>query len=579
MAPRRDKASSTTRPSSASRGRAASLPASDVSSRIVFILLIFFVVVVAFVVRLVYLQVAVADEYATDARDARTTVIDTSPRRGTIYDRNGIVLATSVDAVTVYANPQEVTDANGVAAQLAYVLGGDYESYRQSLSQQDATFVYIKRKADADVEGRIEQLGLKGVYCLPDTKRVYPNNQIGGQVIGFTDIDGNGIAGLELYYDDILRGSPGKLVVERGVGGIPIPGGVHMETQAVNGQDIIVSLDIGLQQYVEERLLQGVEAVEGKGGNAVVMDASNGEILAAASLPLFNPSDTSVVEEGATQLKSVTEAFEPGSIFKTATMLAVLESGTLKPDDTFVYPAYLDADGYRVTDAHPRGDEAMSLTQILARSSNVGMSLVAEKLGFPQLYQSILDYNLDSPTGVDYPGESGGYLLAQSKWSLIQSYNVSFGQGITTTPLQMVRFYGALVNDGVECTPHFLIKKPQSDEEVHYESVDVVKNKAAIGPLTDMLEAVVTEGTATDIAIDGYDVAGKTGTAEIASEEGGYKAGLYNISFIGFLPHTDSQLVCFVGATEVPGDRKVTQVFQDIMTFAIDRYRIVPSEG
>ena len=542
-------------------------------------LLFFFVIAVAFVARLAYLQVVVADEYAANARAARTTVIETSPRRGTIYDRNGIVLATSVDAVTIYANPLEVGDSSSAAAQLAYFLGGDYATYKEKLSQEGTSFVYIKRKADVEAANRVEELGLKGIYFIPDTKRVYPNNQTGGQVIGLTDIDDKGIAGLELYYDDILRGTPGKLVVERGLGGIPIPGGVHKETPAINGQDIIISLDLGLQEYLEERLLQGVAAVEGVGGSALVMDASSGEILAAASLPLFNPSDTTEIEEGATQLKAVTEAFEPGSIFKTASMLAILESDTAKPDDTFLYPAVIEANGYYVSDAHPRYDEVMSLTQVLARSSNVGISLATEKLGFPQLYRSILDYKLNELTGVDYPGEASGYLLAQNRWSLIQSYNVSFGQGIATTPLQMVRFYGALVNDGVECTPHFLVKKPQSDETIDYKSVDVIKNKAAIAPLTDMLEAVVTEGTATDISLEGYRVAGKSGTAEIASDQGGYKQGLYNVSFVGFLPHAGSQLVCFVGANEVPADRKVTKVFQDIMAFAIDRYRIVPSEG
>ncbi|MEG0026833.1 MAG: penicillin-binding transpeptidase domain-containing protein, partial [Raoultibacter sp.] len=184
--------------------------------------------------------------------------------------------------------------------------------------------------------------------------------------------------------------------------------------------------------------------------------------------------------------------------------------------------------------------------------------------------------NLNEETGVDYPGEAAGYLLNQKNWSTIQAYNISFGQGVSVTPLQMTRFYGALTNKGVECTPHFLIAKPQSKEEITYPTEDVIENKAAIPTLTSMLETVVSDGTGKPARIEGYSPAGKTGTAEYADESGGYVKGSYNISFIGYLPHTNSQLVCFVGATEVPGDRSTAAVFKDIMTFAIDRYKITP---
>ncbi|MDR2722032.1 MAG: penicillin-binding protein 2 [Coriobacteriaceae bacterium] len=542
------------------------------------VLVLFFALALIFFARLVYLQVIKASDFSDDAQAARTTIIDTSPRRGTIYDRNGVVLATSIDAVTIYANPHEIDDVNAVAAQLTYILQGEIEDYLEKLST-DTYFVYIKRKADADQAQALEDLGLKGIYFIPDTKRVYPNNHVGGQVIGVADVDGEGIAGLELFYDDILRGTPGKLVVERGLGGIPIPGGVRTQTHAEHGQDIIISLDIGLQEYLETRLAQGVDDIEAVGGNALVYDASTGEILACASLPFFNPSDTSTVEEGATQLKSVTDAFEPGSIFKTVSMAAILEANVLSPDDNMVCPAILQADEYYVSDAHERGDEVMSLQEILARSSNVGISLSTQKLGFRPLYQKIIRYNLNSATGIDYPGESHGYLLEQNQWSLIQSYNVSFGQGVSVTPVQMARFYGVLVNEGVQCTPHFLIKKVSDEEMKNYLKVDIIDNKTMIPTLTKMLESVVTEGTAQDISIEGYAVAGKTGTAEIARPEGGYREDAYHVSFVGYLPHSNSQLVCFVGATEVPADRKVTQIFQDIMAFAIDRYKISPNEG
>ncbi|MEG0071853.1 MAG: penicillin-binding protein 2 [Raoultibacter sp.] len=546
------------------------------SSRAMFIIFIFLVVLLVFLARLIFLQVVVAGEYSSQAQEARTTTIELSPRRGTIYDRNGTVLAKSVDAKTIYCNPTEVSDAAGEAAKLASALGGDAGYYQQRLKMENTPFAYVERKIDIEAAKRIEEMDLDGIYFLPDSKRVYPNNQVGGQVVGFVNDDDAGISGLELYYDDLLKGEPGKMVAERGAGGIPIPGGVSEDSVAVNGQDIIVSLDLGMQEYLEGRLAQGVSDLEGKGGNSVIMDGATGEIYACASLPFFNPSDTSKVEVGATELRSITTAFEPGSIFKAVTILGVLEAGVMTPDDTLYCPSSLAADEYFVSDAHDRDGQTMSLRDILDRSSNVGVSLAAEKLTFPALYNAILRYNLNEPTGVDYPGEAAGYLLDQPSWSLIQAYNVSFGQGVSITPLQMARFYGAITNGGVECTPHFLIAKPQVDEKITYPTEDVIVNKAVIPTLTSMLETVVTEGTGKPAAIEGYSVAGKTGTAEFADESGGYVKGVYNISFIGYLPKSNSSLVCFVGATEVPGDRSTAAVFKDIMTFAIDRYKITP---
>ena len=261
--------------------------------------------------------------------------------------------------------------------------------------------------------------------------------------------------------------------------------------------------------------------------------------------------------------------------------MAILETGTMGPDDTLFCPAVIEADGYTISDAHERGDATFTLRQILDQSSNVGISLATENMGFRELYDYILKYNLHEKTGVDYPaeGEEGtdvlGYMVPFESLSTVGAYNVSFGQGISVTPLQMTRFYGALVNDGVECTPHFLVSKPQSGETAQYGSEDVIGNKQAIPTMVDMLKTVVTDGTGTAAAIEGYNVAGKTSTAEIYDEEnGGYRKGVYNLAFTGFLAGSSSQLVCFVGANEVPGSRVVTPIFKDIMATAIDRFKI-----
>ena len=585
------------------------------SNRAFWPLAIFAIFAAVFFLRLVYLQVIVAGDYSAQAQAQRTSYLTIEPRRGTIYDRNGVVLATSVDATTIYVDPTEVTDINMTAQLLADSLGGQASDYLEKVTASNTRYSVIKRKADTsvgdDLQSRVTervaeaqkqenarakdageqaQTVQSGIHFVTESRREYPNGQVAGQVVGACSIgvdeDKNreyyyGICGLEKQYNDVLSGTPGYYEAEYGRSGQAIPGGVHEQVDAVDGQDIVVSIDINLQRDVEEYLTNGCKDLEAASGSAVLMDGSTGEIYAAASLPLFNPADRSEVKEGAMQLKCVTDLFEPGSIFKSVSTMAILETGTLTPDSELFCPASITADGYTISDAHERGDATFTLREILDQSSNVGISLATEQMGFDELYNHIVKYNLHSTTGVDYPGEGEegtdalGMLAPLEQWSAVQAYNVSFGQGVSVTPLQMTRFYGAIVNSGVECVPHFLLSMPQSGYTPVYETEDVIENKDAIGDMQSMLKTVVTDGTGKLAAIDGYNVAGKTSTAEIYDEEnGGYRKNVYNLAFTGFLADSSSKLVCFVGANEVPGNRVVTPIFKDIMTSAIDRFGI-----
>lgn len=563
------------RPGSSSSPRISSLSNTMTEQRSRLVIAVFLLVAFLFFGRLFYLQVIAAEGLSEEATNSRTVPIELSAKRGTIYDRNGNVLATSVDAKTIYCNPRDVSNPAQEARELASVLGGEENDW-EDLMTQDTTFVYLKKQVELDLAQKVQDLQLDGVYFLNDSKRVYPYGQIGGQVIGLIDSEGQGLTGLELYYNDILAGSSGTLTAQYyGDSGATIPGSVTEDVPAVDGEDIVISLDIGMQEYLENRLVQAKDELEAGGGNSILYDGGTGEIYACASLPYLNPNDREKIEEGSTELKSMTQAYEPGSIFKTVTFSAIMEAGLYTPDDKIFCPAYLPADEFFISDAHDRGDQEMSVRQILDQSSNVGTSLMARALGFRPLYDKILKYNLNEITGVDYPGESNGLLSSVDEWSTIQAYNISFGQGISVTPLQITRFYGALTNGGVECTPHFLIERINSDEEQNWATEQVFDNQAAIDTVTNMLTTVVTEGTGQPAAIEGYTVAGKTGTAEYALEEGGYAKGSYHISFVGYLPNSNSKLVCFVGATEVPGDRSTASAFSDIMSFAAERYRIV----
>ena len=544
-------------------------------ARIGIVAALFALIAVVFLGRLLYLQVIVADEYSRMAEESRTISFETTPRRGTIYDRNGNVLAISIDATTIYANPVEVTDPIGEAAKLASVLGGEAADYQAILSDTSTTFVYIKRQSEVELAEQVKAMKLPGVYFIADTRREYPNGSIGGQVIGYCNVDGVGITGLELQYDSVLRGTPGTYSAERGEDGLPIPGGVHVDTPAVDGTDIMVSLDIKMQDAMEQALLEGRTSMGTDQGSAMLMNHETGEILATCSLPFMNPANMAESEVGSDQVKGITQQFEPGSIFKTVSILSVLENEVMGPDDELFCPAEIEADGYTISDAHEREDATFTLREIFDQSSNVGVSLVTEQMGFDALHENILQYNLNERTGVDYPGEASGYMQDFGTWGRITGYNVSFGQGISVTPLQITRLYGAIANDGVEVTPHFLVSKPQTGELIRYDSELVIDNLAALDTMKSMLRSVVTDGTGKAADIEGYDVVGKTSTAEIA-EGGVYKRGVYNLCFTGFIDNSTSDLVCFVGANEVYGMASVAHIFKDIMTFAIDQYDITP---
>lgn len=546
------------------------------SRSFVYVKRIFLVIAALFLLRLAFLQIFVHGEYTANATEVRTIQYTTTPHRGTIYDRNGTVLAVSVDATTIYANPNEVTNVDYEARKLASILGGEESTYADSLRKEDTPFVYIKRQADIDVAERVKKEALDGIYFLQESRREYPNGSIGGNVIGACDIDGNGICGLELQYDDILRGTPGRYSAERGVRGAPIPGGVHEDTPAVDGEDIIISIDITLQDALEQALEKGLEKYdEPRRGSAVVMDAETGEIHAMGSYPYLNPANLADSRIGSDNLTPVTQSIEPGSVFKAFSALAVLQEGTLAPTSELMVPAELQADEYVITDAHERNDEVMSFSTILDNSSNVGISLAIDTVGFGKLSQMLTALKFSESTGVDFPGEDSGSLTEVSQWSKIGGYNISFGQGMTATPLQVTRAYGALANEGVMVTPHFLLSKPQSGETMEYESEQVLFDQDAIDTLNGMLRGVVTNGTGTEAYIDGYEVVGKTSTAEIA-ENGTYAEGRYNLCFTGFINDSSSKLVCNVTANDVHYSGNVAGIFRDIMAEAIELYKIVP---
>lgn len=548
---------------------------SQFSNRLLFVMGALCVFAIILVARLVWLQVFDAQNNLDRGIGAREVTLETQPRRGTIYDRNGTILATTVDAYNIFCHPHVVSSdkVDQLTQALVNAFGGKAEDYKNKILS-DTNFVYLFKGADEESLNKIKDLQIEGVDYEKTSKRVYPCGSTASQIIGILNTDGEAITGLELYYNDILGGTKGEKTIQYSKEGVPVPGSEQVTAEVVNGKDIVLSIDVDVQQKLEEALAVRVEEVQGSGGSAMVVDSATGEIYACSSSPTFDITDLSKIKEGATNLSSISSAYEPGSTMKAATMLAALEEGKVSPDSSYYCPAALKVDEYTITDSHERGDETMSATTIIAESSNVGVSLIAKDLGFEKLYEYIQRYQLTELTGVDYPGEAQGMVAARDQWSEVQGYNISFGQGLTTTPIGMVRFYCALANNGTATQPHFLLDVPTETEDRTYATNQITDNQDAITNLESMMEATVERGTGTDAQIDGYRVVGKTGTAEIASEKGGYKSGVYNISFVGYLPDSSTNLVCFVGAYDVPGERQTVSAFRDIMTFAIDRYNI-----
>ena len=533
--------------------------------------MVLFALVVA---RLLWLQVIDAPNLSTKAQSLHTTNVTLTAKRGTIFDRNGNVLATSVECRTIYCNPKEVTNKPACAQELANALGDTADDYLSTLSQ-DTTFAYVQRRVDTDVAqdllSALSEDGITGVYALTDVKRVYPYGAVGGQVLGFVDTDGNGITGLELQYDDILKGTDGEMLMERGRDGQPVAGGASQIHEATDGEDIITSLDINIQQVAETQLAQAVEDVKGESGNAMVTDPKTGEILAACSTPYADLTNPSSITNDGLKLSNVTDSYEPGSTMKVLTMAIGYDTGTITKNSTFSVPPKVKVGDDEVSDADDR-DYTMDMTptEIMRRSSNTGAALVGKAIGADNFSAGLAKFGIGQKTGIDFPGEADGIVPSRDQYTGATTGAAAFGQGIAFPSVQLVRAVGAVANGGTMMTPHFLVQK--GAETVDWgEGEQVISEQAAECVVNDMRAVVQDDGTGKKANIAGYDVVGKTGTGEQASSEGGYVENHFMSSFIGFANGNDASVLCYVGinGTSYHGSAAAVPSFVAIMNEAL----------
>jgi cell division protein FtsI/penicillin-binding protein 2 len=551
------------------------------SGRFVFLLSFVSLLLLVIAGRLVYVQIIAAPQFAAKATQQRMRDIQLPPLRGTIYDREGTPLAESVAARTVYAAPNTVKDKAGTARALAGVLGGDPKGYEAKLARNNG-FVYIARKIDMEKAKRLEALKLEGIGLLEDSKRVYPSGQVAGQILGFVGVDGEGLAGIEKRYNKILGGKPGVLLGERDPYGRPIPGGVQKDIKAVDGENVVLTIDKDIQYHAQVELADAVKKWGAKKGSVTIMNPKTGEIYAMASTPFYDPNDYQHADPKAFRNQSVSDAYEPGSTIKSITAASVIDHGLFTPESEFHLPPTLRVAGRTIHDAEERGTVDWNLTQIVTMSSNVGAVKMGMKLGKQGLYSAFKAFGLTEATGVDFPGEARGWLPPPKLWSASSIANIPFGQGLSATPLQLARAIGAIANGGTLVTPHFLMSVPGSDKKPVWPTRPACSRETAV-TTTNVLKHVVTEGTGKAAAVPGYTVAGKTGTAQVAEGGKGYVRGKYISSFIGYLPADDPQLLIEVKIDEpsnsIFGGVVAAPTFSKLAQFCCDHLKISPTDA
>jgi cell division protein FtsI (penicillin-binding protein 3) len=490
--------------------------------------------------------------------------------RGTIYDRNGVELAVSEDSVTVFAHPFLIKDPVKVAARLAPLVGLDEDDLLRKLSDRDTGFVYLRRKMDATVGEEIKKLEIEGIGTVTEPKRVYPQGYLASQVLGLVGTDNTGLSGLEYSQNDALSGDDGERRLVKDALGEPVS---LIETKrAKPGDDLALTLDARIQERTEAVVGEVGQTYTPQGATAVVMDPRSGEILALANWPRVDANNVDGAPAFARQNRAIQANYEPGSTFKAFTVSGAMSEKLVEPGTTLSVPPEIQVADRTVGEAHDGGGGIKTVAQILKESSNVGSVMIGLKLGAKHFDKWVRRFGFGRPTGVDLPGEEGGIVLRPEHYSGSSMGNMPIGQGIAVTPMQMATAYTAIANHGV-MRPPYIVKGDQPKPKR-------VLTRRTADQVSHMLEGVLAAGgTAEEAQVEGYTLAGKTGTAEKAIK-GGYSKTDFIASFIGYAPAKNPRLLVAVMVDTPRGDiyggTVAAPAFERIMEFALPYLKIPP---
>jgi cell division protein FtsI (penicillin-binding protein 3) len=564
--------------------RAASRPRhADPARRIKWVRLGFLLLFVAVVARLGQLQVVAQAELEARGEQQRTRTLTLSADRGSLVDRNGQDLALSLPLPTVFADPSQVQDPEATAAALAPVLGLPADDLVDRLDG-DGEFAWLARQVPAEVGEEVAALELEGIHLLEEQARFNPAGDMLRSVLGDVNVDSVGRSGLELQYDELLLGEPGSVVVETGTDGRTIPGSRHVVEAARAGDDLVLTIDRSLQYAAEAALAAQIERMGAQGGTVIISVPHTGEVLAMANLTVPEGGGPAVPSS---ENLALTAVFEPGSVNKVITLAAALEEGIVSPASVLTVPDHLQVSDHLFTDHDPHPTNQWTPTDIMATSSNIGTIMLAQELGEERVDSYIRRFGFGERTALGFPHESPGILSPVEDWSGTSIGSIPIGQGIAVTAMQMLGAYNVIANEGVYVEPRLVSGTVDSEGTRHDMAAGTgerVVSEGTARAVRDMMVAVVDAGTGQEAAIDGYAVAGKTGTARKPQANGTYQDGAgnyhYVTTFAGFVPAQDPQLSIIVVVDEPSNSTYASAVsapvFAELARYGLRHLRIPP---
>ena len=468
-------------------------------------------------------------------------------QRGVVRDRSGALLAATVPLRSLYALPKRVPDHADAAAKLAPILGTTSETVRGALDS-GAEWLYLRRRLSEDSANAVELLAIPGLGFETEPKRLYPNDTVGAHVLGFVNDDGVGQYGVEGAYDALLRGVPGRLVVERDPRDRELAIGLRTARAPVNGTDLTLTIDLVLQTSLERELRAAIEREKATGGSGVILDPRDGAVLALGSYPTYDPSAVAKADPQSLMDRATSWTYEPGSTMKAFTIAAAIDRHVVTPNTTYVDKGCTVIGGRQLCNALGKVYGTSTVTQIIEHSANAGAVFVAQKLGAEQLRAYLEAFGFGARSGIDLTGEATGDVRPLAEWYPVDLGTIAFGQGIAATPLQLAAAYAAIANGGTLYRPYVVAARRDADGEHRTAPVAVRRPVSAetAATLRTMLIASVDNGIASGASVPHFSIAGKTGTAQIPSDDGRYLDDAYISSFAGFAPANDPRFVVVI---------------------------------
>jgi cell division protein FtsI/penicillin-binding protein 2 len=540
----------------------------------------FLLLFVVAITRAAWVQGIQAGTLSADAQSQHSQTVTVFGQRGSILDRRGRELAVSEDAADVIATPYQVKDPARAARRLGPLLQIPDAQILRALADRSSGFAYLARQVDLATADKVRKLGIGGISTVPSQRRIYPEGKLAAQVIGTVGIDDQGLTGLEAGDNDLLGGANGERKVT--FDGL----GKEIERQTLSGaqqgEDLRLTIDAGLQARTEEVLSGVARTYAPKRATAIVMNPRSGDVLAMADWPTIDPSNPSAADPQDLQNMATGFTYEPGSTFKAFTVAGALEEHLVTPSTPFELPTEIQVADRTISDAEPRGPETLTVAQILAQSSNVGAVKIGLELGAQRFYDWVRRFGFGDPTGVEYPGEERGIVPSPSQFSGSTMGNLPIGQGLSVTPIQMAAAYSAIANGGILRAPRLVMD--QGDTPVPEPPGRRVISPQTAAQLRQMLEGVLAPGgTASEVSVPGYTLAGKTGTAQVAVN-GTYSNSRYVASFVGFAPAANPRLLVAVVVDEPQqgsyyGGTVAAPAFGEIARFALPYLHIPPDQN